>query len=172
MPLPGDEMVQRAHFGFTRAITIHARPEEIFPWLVQIGWRRAGFYSYDILDNLGKRSAERIVPELQHIEVGDLISMGGKPTPTTALRVKSFEPNKYLLWEHQGCPWVWYLEPIDAETTRLITRGKTRYLFDWTLPMSLILMEIGDPFMMRRQLKNLKQRAEALAKRRTAGARV
>jgi hypothetical protein len=163
MPLPGDEMGGRTQFAFTRAITIDARPEEIYPWLVQIGWGRAGFYSYDVLDNLGRRSAERIIPELQHIEVGDWISMGGKPTETTGLRVKAFEENRFLLWEHQGCPWVWYLEPINGETTRLITRGKARYGLDRTLPVSLILMEIGDPFMMRRQLLNVKRRAEQLA---------
>lgn len=170
MRLPGDEMVQHPHFAFTRAITIRARPEEIYPWLVQIGWGRAGWYSYDVLNNLGKRSAEEIVPELQDIKVGDWISMGGKLTETTAVRVKAFEPNTWLLWEHQGCPWVWHLEPIDPETTRLITRGRNRNLYriDWTLPTALILMEIGDPFMTRRQLRNVKRRAEGLAARRKA----
>lgn len=172
MPLPGDEMVTRAQFAFTRAITIHARPEEIYPWLLQIGWGRAGFYSYDVLDNLGRHSAERIVPELQDVKVGDWISMGGKPTETTGLRVKAFEENRWLLWEHQGCPWVWYLEPIDGETTRLITRGKAEYRMDLTLPVSLILMEVGDPFMMRKELLNLKQRAEVLASSRQAEARL
>jgi hypothetical protein len=166
MRLPGDQMVTHPHFGFTRSITIRARPEEIYPWLVQIGWGRAGWYSYDILDNLGKHSAERIIPQLQDIEVGEWISMGGRPTETTAMRVKAFEMNKWLLWEHQGCPWVWYVKPIDADTTRLITRGRNRYRVDWTLPTALILMEIGDPFMMRRQLRNLKRRAEALAAKR------
>jgi hypothetical protein len=170
MPLPGDEMVQHPHFAFTRAITIRARPEEIYPWLVQIGWGRAGWYSYDVLDNLGKHSAEEIIPELQDMKVGDLISMGGKPTETTALRVKAFEPNQWLLWEHQGCPWVWHLEPIDSDTTRLLTRGRNRYRIDWTLPTAVILMEIGDPFMMRQQLLNLKRRAEGLAADRKATA--
>ena len=67
MALPGDEMVQRPHFNFTRAVTIQARPEEIWPWLVQIGYGRAGWYSYDLLDNLGRPSAERIIPELQQL---------------------------------------------------------------------------------------------------------
>jgi hypothetical protein len=164
LPLPGDEMVHRPHFNFTRAITIHARPEEIWPWLVQIGYGRAGWYSYDLLDNLGRPSADRILPELQQLQVGDWISMGGKPRPTTAMRVKAFAPNRWLLWEHQGCPWVWVLKPIDQETTRLITRGRNRYTWkDVVFPLGPVLMELGDPFMMRKQLRNLKRRAELLA---------
>jgi hypothetical protein len=162
--LPGDEMVHRPHFNFTRAITIHARPEEIWPWLVQIGYGRAGWYSYDLLDNLGRPSAERIIPELQQLRVGDWISMGGKPRPATAMRVKAFEANRWLLWEHQGCPWVWVFKPIDQETTRLITRGRNRYTWkDVVFPLGPVLMELGDPFMMRKQLRNLKRRAELLA---------
>ena len=131
--LPGDEMVRSPHFNFTRAITIHARPEEIWPWLVQLGYGRAGWYSYDLLDNLGRPSAERIIPELQQLRVRDWISMGGKPRAATAMRVKAFEPNRWLLWEHQGLPWVWALKPIDQETTRLITRGRNRYTWkDWS----------------------------------------
>jgi hypothetical protein len=164
LALPGDEMVHSPHFNFTRAITIHARPEEIWPWLVQIGYGRAGWYSYDLLDNLGRPSAERILPELQQLRVGDWISMGGKPRPATAMRVRAFEPNRWLLWEHQGCPWVWVLQPIDQETTRLITRGRNRYTWkDVVFPLGPVLMEVGDPFMMRKQLRNLKRRAELLA---------
>ncbi|MCL5961159.1 MAG: hypothetical protein M1358_17945 [Chloroflexi bacterium] len=73
--MPGDDIVQRPTFVATRAVTIQARPNEIWPWLLQIGCRRAGWYSYDWIDNLGTPSAERIIPELQHLEVGDLIPM-------------------------------------------------------------------------------------------------
>jgi polyketide cyclase/dehydrase/lipid transport protein len=170
LALPGDEMVQRPQFNFTRAITIHARPEEVWPWLVQIGYGRAGWYSYDLLDNLGRPSAQQILPELQQLQVGDWISMGGKPRPTTAMRVKAFEPNRWLLWEHQGCPWVWVLNPIDQETTRLLTRGRNRYTWkDVVFPLGPVLMELGDPFMMRKQLHNLKRRAEQLATARRSG---
>ena len=61
--LPGDELVADAKIGWTHAITIHARPGEIWPWLVQMGCRRAGWYSYDGLDNGGAPSADRIIPE-------------------------------------------------------------------------------------------------------------
>src|SRR5947209_19838452 len=67
LAMPGDEAIKRPTFNVTRAITMKARPEEIWPWIVQIGVGRAGFYSYDLLDNLGKPSAEGIITELQHI---------------------------------------------------------------------------------------------------------
>ncbi|HEY6410844.1 MAG TPA: hypothetical protein VIY29_25605, partial [Ktedonobacteraceae bacterium] len=63
---PGDDVVKQPTLNATRAVTIQARPEEIWPWLVQIGITRAGWYSYDWLDNLGKPSAQRILPQFQH----------------------------------------------------------------------------------------------------------
>ena len=171
MALPGDDMVQRPHFNFTQAITIHPTRGDL-ALAGQLGYGRAGWYSYDLLDNLGRPSAEQILPELQQLQVGDWISMGGKPRPATAMRVKAFEPNRWLLWEHQGCPWVWVLKPIDQETTRLITRGRNRYTWkDVVFPLGPVLMEVGDPFMMRKQLRNLQRRAEQLAAvRRSAAA--
>ena len=67
LPMLGDELIEMPAFNVTRAITIQARPEEIWPWIVQIGYCRAGFYSYDLLDNLGKPSADRIIRDLQYI---------------------------------------------------------------------------------------------------------
>ena len=74
--MPGDEIVARPVFNATRAVTVNARPEDIWPWLVQIGFGRAGWYSYDILDNLGRHSSEQILPEYQTLEPGDLIPFG------------------------------------------------------------------------------------------------
>src|SRR5215213_11117273 len=73
--MPGDDLVPRPTFNATRAITIAAPPERIGPWLVQIGLTRAGWYSYDILDNLGRKSARHIIPELQNLAVGDIVPM-------------------------------------------------------------------------------------------------
>src|SRR6266702_5018106 len=70
--MPGDDVVKQPTFNATRAVTIQARPEEIWPWLVQIGVTRAGWYSYDWLDNLGKPSAQRLLPQFQQVAVGDL----------------------------------------------------------------------------------------------------
>jgi hypothetical protein len=132
LAMPGDEVIKRATFNVTRAITIHARPEEIWPWIVQIGFHRAGFYSYDLLDNLGKPSAICIIPELQHIEVGTWIPMSGKVTEETAFSVKAFEPNHWMLWEKGASTWAWKLLPIDEGHTRLIIRLKCHYR--WNKP--------------------------------------
>jgi hypothetical protein len=64
-PMPGDELIPKASFNATRAITIHASPELIWPWIVQMGYRRAGFYTYALLDNAGFESADRILEQYQ-----------------------------------------------------------------------------------------------------------
>jgi len=64
-PMPGDEMVRKASFNATRAITIDAPPEMVWPWIVQMGYRRAGFYIYALLDNAGYESADRVLDEYQ-----------------------------------------------------------------------------------------------------------
>src|SRR5271167_456036 len=71
--MPGDEIQRQPIFNATRAITIQARPEQTWPWLVQIGYKRAGWYGYDWLDNGGIPSADRIIPSLHHIKVGDTV---------------------------------------------------------------------------------------------------
>ncbi len=158
--LPGDDVVKHATFNATRGVTIQARPEEIWPWLVQIGINRAGWYSYDWIDNLGRPSAQRIIPELQHVEVGDLIPIS--PDNTFGLRVKDFERNRWVLWwDNKGdTTWYWGLSPLDAKATRLITRIRMRY--HWLSPAILIylLEDVGDIVMMRKCLLGIKQRAE------------
>ncbi len=160
-PMAGDDLCPRPHLNATRAVTIAAGPEDVWPWLVQWGWHRAGFYSYDLLDNLGRRSARQILPQYQRLQAGDWVPMSGKTTPYTAYRVVRLEPGKLMLWEKRGGTWLWLLEPDGAGHTRLITRLRSRYA--WTRPtivVELILMEIGDPFMMRRCLLGIRQRAE------------
>lgn len=165
--MPGDELIPVAEFHPTRAITIAARPEEIWPWIVQIGYGRAGFYAYDLLDNLGHPSAEQIIADLQDPTVGDWIPMSPTVNDSTAFRVKAFEPNRWMLWSKPDSTWCWTLHPIDAERTRLICRIKTKYL--WTEPIvfvSLFLMEFGDFFMSRRELLGIRRRAETIASAR------
>jgi hypothetical protein len=91
-PLPGDELVPNAEAVDTRGIDIAAPPKDVWPWLLQMGYGRAGWYSYDELD-MDHPSADRIVPELQHLEVGDLL-----PThPAGGFVVKVIEPRKALV---------------------------------------------------------------------------
>jgi hypothetical protein len=86
--MPGDDLVPVSHFTATRAITAYAPPAQVWPWLVQAGYRRAGFYSYDLLDNLGRPSANTVLPEWQHPRVGDLAApMANPPTVETSFRV-------------------------------------------------------------------------------------
>ena len=92
MPLPGDEVIADANAGETRAITIAAPPDAIWPWLVQMGYGRGGWYSYDAMDMEGA-SAFRIEPELQELKVGDVV-----PThPAGGFVVSSIEPNRSLV---------------------------------------------------------------------------
>jgi hypothetical protein len=159
--MPGDEVVLDPTFSATRAVTVEGHPEAIWPWIVQIGFGRAGWYSYDVLDNLGHHSAERIIPELQHIEVGDLIPVG--PGENAGMRIKAFKPNQWVLWSepNQVTTWVWSLEPTPSGHTRLITRVRSRS--SWRHPTTaiwLLLVEVADFPMMRKCLLGIKRRAE------------
>jgi hypothetical protein len=165
--IPGDDVVKQPTFNATRAVTIQARPEEIWPWLVQIGIKRAGWYSYDWIDNLGIPSAERILPEWQHVAVGDLIPIS--PDGRVGQWVKAFEPNQWMLWwDNKGdVTWYWGLYPQDDSSTRLITRVRIHYR--WTKPSILLNLplDVGDIVMMRKCLLGIKRRAEMLAAERT-----
>jgi hypothetical protein len=162
--MPGDEVVHAPTFNATRAVTVDASPEDIWPWIVQIGFGRAGWYSYDFLDNLGRHSAERIVPRLQRVEAGDLIPLG--PGKDSGMRVKGFDPNCWMLWwdrKIQLTTWAWTLDPMPDGRTRLVTRVRTRP--SWRHPttaMWLALIEIAVFAMMRKCLLGIKRRAEAL----------
>lgn len=161
--MPGDDLVKYPTFNATRAITIDASPDEIWPWLVQIGMTRAGWYSYDWIDNLGKRSAEHIIPELQQLGVGDLIPMS--PDGKVGFLVKALESNNWMLWQDNkgDVTWYWGLYPQDNGDTRLITRVRIHY--HWTSPTILfsLPMDIGDIVMMRKCMLGIKERAERLA---------
>ena len=158
--LPGDEVVRHPTFDATRAVTIWARPEEVWPWLVQMGTTRAGWYSYDWLDNLGRPSARRIIPEFQQLAIGDVVPLS--PDGKHGQRVKAFATNRWLLWgdERGDATWCWQLDPLAAGHTRLLTRVRLRYR--WTSPTILfaLLVEFTDIIMMRKCLLGIQQRAE------------
>jgi hypothetical protein len=159
-PMPGDEIVRDPTFNATRAITIEARPEEIWPWIMQIGVTRAGWYSYDLLDNLGRPSARRILPQFQDPKIGDVIPMS--PDGELGPYVKDFEEDRWMLWwdGKDGMSWAWALYPVDEAYTRLITRVRMRY--KWLSPSILfdMLVEFADIIMMRKMLLGIKERAE------------
>jgi hypothetical protein len=163
--LPGDGLVQGAQFIATRAITIDAPPEAVWPWLVQVGCLRAGWYSNDLLDNLARPSARAIVSDLQHLEVGQWVPMAPTPSESTAFKVHSFEANRWMLWSKPDSTWAWRLSPVHGNRTRLITRVYASR--DWRHPLAafvaVVLMEFGDFAMCRRMMRGIKSRAESLA---------
>jgi hypothetical protein len=153
----GDDIVEDPTFDATRAITIHASPELVWPWLVQIGYKRAGFYSYDFLDNDGIPSAERILPEYQGLKVGDKIPLDAEGT----IGVAKLEPNRNLLLSSRSgrFTWAWSLYEMDAQQTRLVTRLRVR--MDSIAPR--LLWDTFEIVMMRKCLLGIKRRAESLA---------
>ena len=159
--MPGDELVPGSQIFCTRAITIDAPPEAVWPWLVQVGFGKAGFYSNDLLDNLAHPSAGRIVEEFQDPKVGDWVPMFSKVNDATAFKIAAIKPPGELVWAKPDSTWAWTLTEI-AGRTRLVTRVRT--LSRWHRPadalLSLVLMEFGDFPMMRKMLRTLRQRAE------------
>ena len=161
--MPGDELVPGCQYRCTRAITIDAPPAAVWPWLVQVGFGKAGFYSNDLLDNVGHPSADVILEESQHPAVGDWIPMFSKVNGTTAFKVAAIEPRSELVWFKPDSTWAWKLTELEGGKTRLVTR--LRILYRWDKPLgavaSLVLNEVGDFPMMRKMLLTLKSRAES-----------
>jgi pimeloyl-ACP methyl ester carboxylesterase len=165
--MPGDELLPHAHLEATRAISIAAPPRLVWPWIAQIGFRRAGFYSYDLIDNLGTASADEIVPAFQDIQVGDRVAMAEPVTDATSFRVEGFERDRWLLWHKPDSTWAWRFDATPDGGTRLVTRLKAHYDLEHpaTGLASMFLMEWGDFPMMRRLLQGVQARAETLAVR-------
>ncbi len=133
--LPGDEIAPRGSSRSTMATTISATPEEIWPWLVQVGWGRSAFYSYNRIENLlgmDTHNADRVHPEWQNVKVGDTMWMSHPRLrylfPKT--EVVRIDPNRALVFAIYGGPrdappggaWSFVLDRIDDSSTRLISR--------------------------------------------------
>ena len=108
--MPGDEIVADPTFNSTRAVTIDGTPDEIWPWLVQMGYGRAGFYGYDLIENLGSggnlESAQEIIPELQGFAVGDDMPISVVAT----YKIKAMQTGRYLIWaDENGGAFTWGL---------------------------------------------------------------
>ena len=130
--LPGDDLVPEPSDETTRAVTVDASSDDVWPWIVQLGQGRGGFYSYTWLENLagaGIHNVDRVVPELQDLEEGDSIRMVREDywlqSPITSMVVERIEPGRTMvLQDHDGGTWTFHLEPIDETTTRFIVRGR------------------------------------------------
>ena len=165
--LPGDELLVDPDLQSTRAISIDAPPGAVWRWLVQMGSGRGGAYTYDWIENLfglDMHSADEILPQFQHLGVGDVLPLGPNGP---SMRVEICEPGRALAFRSVDGAWVWSfsLHP-EGTGTRLISRNRI------TPPhpsrtgrlANRLVMEPGSLIMERRMLLGIKERAE-----RTAG---
>lgn len=160
-PMAGDSEVRTPMLNATRAISINAAPEFVFPWLRQMGFGRAGWYSYDWIDNLGKPSATTIVPEWQNVAVGDPIPAG--PFAFTATVV---EPDHAFCITQTSRFNVFSLAfelRQQGNGTRLVSRARARFDIPLGSPFVSAVLGPGDGIMVRKQLLGIRTRAEALA---------
>jgi hypothetical protein len=167
--LPGDELVPECRGSLTHAISIRVPRRDVWPWLVQMGAGRAGWYSYDWIDNGGRASADRLLPELQQVRVGDVFP--AMPGVTAGFVVLQYETERYLVlgWlTPAGIPvvtWAFVLEELGLKGTRLIVRARAGA--DYQPPFGLphwslkTLVPLGHAIMQRKQLLGIAGRAES-----------
>ncbi len=166
--LPGDGLVEGTDLTTTRAVTVHARAVDIWPWIAQLGQGRGGFYSYDALENLvgcDIHSADRIVPEWQDVVVGSEVRLA----PEVAMTVAAVDPGQALVLRG-GIPmgrspapfdstWAFVLREEPDGTTRLVSRERYEYLTWWAAlvvePTSVVSF-----VMSRKMLHGIADRAE------------
>jgi hypothetical protein len=177
---PGDELLPDPDGGATMATVLPAPPERVWPWLVQMGGGRGGWYSWDWLDNNGEPSANRIVPEWQSLEVGRHLK-----GPANWWTVVVVEPNRTLVLQSSyGLPttplpgprsgplprahlegiWGFHLRPAPGGRTRLLIRTRSRGRpRPFTRPFGLLVGEPVHFIMQTRQFHNLRTRAGSQA---------
>lgn len=156
--MPGDELIPQAGSS-TRGITISAAPADVWPWLVQIGYGKAGWYSYDWIDNDFRRSADRIVPEHQRLEPGDKILM----MPTMGFVVQAVDPPHSIVsvLEDGSISWCLAQYPLDGGRTRLVSRWRPRLERS---PATIVLTALAEPgtfIMEQKMLRTIRDRVEA-----------
>ncbi|NLT34543.1 MAG: hypothetical protein GXX83_01410 [Gaiellales bacterium] len=172
-PMPGDGEVPNAVYQTTRAITVRAPQPAVWPWIAQMGYRRAGWYGFDQFDNDGVPSADHIIPDLQNPRIGEVIGEEG-----LTIRAVNRDVSLILSFSHPRTVWVfkegiwpkfgssslaYVLFPVDENQTRLIVRMRFGMRI-FSLPtLWWPFFEIGDFLNARKQLRGIKDRAEALA---------
>lgn len=160
--LEGDDLVPDARAQLTHSIVISAPLEDVWPWLVQMGCQRAGWYSWDVLDNGGVRSANRIIPELQRLEVGDVLP--ARPVGKLGFEVLRIVSERALvlsgLSPEWAGTWAFVLEPLDSGRTRLVTRYRAAYPSSARLALALPFFRAAHDVMGHKQLRTLKHHVE------------
>jgi hypothetical protein len=165
--LPGDELVLSPNISYTRAITINASPEQIYPWIVQIGAGKAGWYSYDWFETNVLRcqntNADRIHEEWQDLKVGGQVKMCPDENMPPAYKVARMDPDQAIVLGHQdGDRWVevwqFVMVPQGDGSTRLVIRSRSE-MGGWFWNV----MRPGEFIMMRGMMQGIKERAERMA---------
>jgi hypothetical protein len=170
--LPGDELIPQPLGSLTHGITIRATSRQVWPWLAQMGAGRAGWYSYDRLDNGGQPSSCRILPECQRLMPGMILPAA--PGARDAFTVVSLIPDQFLVLSAKGrdgswlVSWAFVLQDAPDGTTRLVVRvrGGAGYRF-YGVPWSIarLVVPVIHSVMERKQLLGVAERAEAHAVR-------
>lgn len=172
---PGDDLVRIPDGGATMATTLPAPPDSVWPWLVQMGGDRGGWYSWDYLDNGRRPSSDRIVPDWQTIEVGQhLLTSPDGPSRFVAAIV---EENRTLVLRGDYSKnidgiWGFHLRPAPPGSTRLVVRTRNRGRPRWVMRLVQLIWSEPVHFVMQtRQFKNLRDRVSAPTSQRLPGNR-
>lgn len=178
--LPGDELLPAAKGQDTYGVTLPASPGQIWPWLVQMGCGRGGWYAQDWLDNGGQPSAERILPEFQALAPGQILA--ATPESPEGFEVLGLEPRRCLMLgscfdlaakrqvpfadplpdTYWRVSWVFGLEALGANETRLWARVRVDYA-PARIGLRLLWLRPLHALMQQSQLQHLRQRIEAAA---------
>lgn len=166
--LPGDAVIPKPSHVTTRAITIAAPSGAIWPWLVQMGQDRAGFYTHNWVERLlrsGIPDIHVLHPEWQHLEVGDLMrtNQERKPGHPFGWPVSLVDPGRALVLRSSAVPvgtYAFVLEPVDERTTRLLVRDRMAWRW-WQHPVRLGVFEPLHAYMQTGVLQGIKQRVES-----------
>lgn len=180
-PFPGADLIPGASRSATMAVTIDAPPAHVWPWLAQMGTNRAGWYSWDRLDNFGRRSAEYVCPEWQEVSVGDRLD--AMPDGSEWWEVAVLEPERFLCLrmslDLRGRPfdprgprprrftdstWGFLLGALPGNRTRLVVSGHWAFEPRWLKPIvSAVLLEPSHWVMQKRQFQNIQRLAKGFA---------
>lgn len=166
--LSGDELIPKPVGSVNHAVTIRRPPHDVWPWLAQMGSGRAGWYAYDFIDNAGRPSAERILPEFQDVGVGAVFpALPGAKDVFVVVRCEP-EHSLVLAWRSPNgtylTTWAFVLEQPEPNRTRLIVRGRVAPGYDpYGLPLWLVKLTArrAHAIMERKQLLGIRRRAEA-----------
>lgn len=160
---PGDEILNAPVVAWTHAISIAAAPAVVWPWIAQIGDTKGGFYSFTFIENLISGSdlyhnASRIISEFQNPQIGEEII-------STVLPIKDVKTGEYLLAASSdfmglGWTWVWYLQPVGTDQTRLIIRMKIQTPAEMSSPIVIWVLDAGGFVMEKGMLRGIQERAE------------